>query len=564
MSRKRWIRIPIFRTAGRIRRRLPAYTVIGFALFLAYLPTFSGDFLFDDRPLVRDNPYVTKLQPLSSYLAQEDGIADERDMGVFRTGYYRPLMNVTYHLDYRLWGMKAAGFRATNWLFHLLTCLILYELMAMLTKRDVWSLLGALLFALHPVQTESVSMVVSRNNIFSAFFVLIALYGYIRWWERKSAIALACSLIAFIGALFSKEFGVMALPILFLYQRLLARKRDGRREAASYLPFAIITAIYLLLRGQVIAASVAVPEDWGTRLLFAPYLVAYNLRLLVFPYGLHSFHVSYPSSPYTATVLLSLALICLVAVLLYRCRRERLMVFSALSFLVVLLPVLNLAAKASVSLIAMRWLYLPLAFLSLGVVLALGRVPDRRRGLTLACSVLIVLYLGAYAYTLNRNLWHDEDAFLRQEALHFRNELYYGDYAELLFQQGDRRQAERFFDLALQSKTAKARDFINYGALLIETKRPGEAVRILERATGMTMIHAEQADWHTNLGVALTLTGRLEQAHDHLKQAWLLDVQNPVRYRNYAILLVRQGRLVKGASPAEEMRMLRPEGRRAK
>jgi hypothetical protein len=58
------------------------------------MPTFSGDFILDDRTLVRDNPYLTRPQPLLSYLSQEDGITDERDKGAFSTGYYRPLMNV--------------------------------------------------------------------------------------------------------------------------------------------------------------------------------------------------------------------------------------------------------------------------------------------------------------------------------------------------------------------------------------------------------------------------------------------------------------------------------------
>lgn len=540
MIRDLWIRLQTFRCAFP-RRRVPAYAVITCTVLLAYLPTFSGDFIFDDRTLVRDNPYVTKLQSLSSYLSQEDGIADERDKGVFHTGYYRPLMNLTYYLDYRLWGMSAAGFRTTNWLFHLLTCLILYELMAMLTKRDVWSLLGALLFALHPVHTESVSMIVSRNNILSTFFILITLGGYIRWWERKSASALAFSLLAFIGALFSKEFGLITLPTLFLYQRLLSREKDLKRELSFYVPYLCIVAFYLILRGQLVSSSIGLPDDFWRRLLFIPYLVVYNLQLIFFPHGLHSFHVSYPPSPFSAPALLALVLTGVLAAGVYRCRKHHLLVFSALTFILALLPVLNLAAKASVSLIAMRWLYLPLAFLSLGVVWALGWVTERHRVLMLACGVVIALYCGSYAYTLNRNLWYDEDAFLQQEVLHFRNDLYIGDYAERLFQQGNLRLAEQYFSLALNRNEIKARDCINYGALLIETKRPDLAVRILERAAGKTMIRKEQADWHTNLGVALTMTGRLDQAHVHLRQALILDGRNLLLRRNYAALLSRRG-----------------------
>ena len=538
--------------------RLPAYLVLACVLFVAYLPTFSGDFIFDDRTLIRDNPYVTKLHSLSSYLAQEDGIADERDRGVYHTGYYRPLMNFTYFIDYRLWGMKAAGFRITNWFFHLLTCLILYELMGLLTRRDVWPLLGALLFAVHPVQTEAVSMIVSRNNIFATCFTLVALFGYIRWWQKKSAPALTCSLIAFAGALSSKEIGFMALPILFLYQRFLSLGKDPKREFISYVPYLGVVAVYTLLRGHVVASAFGLPPDLGTRLFFVPYLVIYNLGLIFVPHGLHSFHVSYPQPLFAAPVILSFVLFCLLAIGAWRHRKERLLIFSTLAFLIALLPVLNVAAKASVSLIAMRWLYLPSAFLAVGLVWALGRVPVRRRGLALACGVLLIFYLGSYTYTLNRNLWHDEDTFLRQEVVHFGNVLYIGDYAEHRFQQGELGPAETYFALALQGKTAKARDYINYGALLVETGRPEGALGVLQQAAAMVMVNRDRADWHNNLGVALTMTGRLREAREHLKKALILDGQNPRVHRNFAILLSRQGRTAEADAHLNIMHQLQP------
>ncbi len=81
---------------------------------LVYLPTFSGDFILDDRPLIQNNPYVKTFHSPFSYFAQEDGVTDELDTGDYHTGYYRPLINLTYSLDYQLWGLNAAGFRVTN------------------------------------------------------------------------------------------------------------------------------------------------------------------------------------------------------------------------------------------------------------------------------------------------------------------------------------------------------------------------------------------------------------------------------------------------------------------
>jgi hypothetical protein len=114
------------------------FLLISLFTILAYLPTFSGDFISDDVSLVKNNPYIRDLHSLSSYLQQEDGIVNQKDKGVYRTGYYRPLINITYWLDYEIWGMKAPGFRTTNVILHLLNCFILYYLILMFTQNRKW------------------------------------------------------------------------------------------------------------------------------------------------------------------------------------------------------------------------------------------------------------------------------------------------------------------------------------------------------------------------------------------------------------------------------------------
>ena len=96
----------------------------------SYLPTFSGQFILDDHPLVNNNPYIKKLQPFFSYFSQEDGVSAHNEIGDYHSGYYRPLVNLTYFLDYTLWGMRAPGFRTTNLILHLLTCVLLFGILS--------------------------------------------------------------------------------------------------------------------------------------------------------------------------------------------------------------------------------------------------------------------------------------------------------------------------------------------------------------------------------------------------------------------------------------------------
>ncbi|MBN1104986.1 MAG: glycosyltransferase family 39 protein, partial [Deltaproteobacteria bacterium] len=190
----------------------------GLLIVLAYFPTFFGEFILDDRPFVKENPYIREFHGPLSYLQQQDGVVTPR-AGKTHSWYYRPLTNVTYSLDFKIWGLDPSGFRATNLALHLLTCMVLYLCLKRFVKGGIAALVGALLFGLHPANTESVSWVASRNNILVTLFCLGSLYFHLRWREggatRNGLLSLAC----FSLALLSKEFAAMFLPILWLHDR---------------------------------------------------------------------------------------------------------------------------------------------------------------------------------------------------------------------------------------------------------------------------------------------------------------------------------------------------------
>jgi len=528
-----------------MRSRFVQYIIIAILVIIVYAPLATGDFVFDDQTLIRDNSYITQLQSLSSYLSQEDGIVDEQDKGLLHTGYYRPLVNVTYFLDYKLWGMKAYGFRITNLLLHLLACFLLYELLFMLIGSRPEIFWAILLFAVHPLHTETVSIIVSRNNILVTIFIIASFYAYIVWWKKGTSFALAVSLLSFTGAVFSKEFGLMVLPVFFLYQRLLTGERNLRREMISYVPYLIILVIYLVLRKTVVSIPLYIPEDILLRIAYIPYLFAYNLKLIFLPYNLHSFAVLYPGSLLTPSVLGAFFLVIFLGILLYIQRRDSLLIFSVAAFFLTLLPVLNVINKASVSLIAMRWLYLPMAFLAFGFVRIMMKakvVQERGKCVKQIILVALVIYFAAGAYILNAHLWRDQETFLRQEVVHFANKAYMGDYAEMMLKKKQYREAEHFFRQSLQKDPLLARDFINYGALLIETKQPQKALDVLEKGQFLTMGHQDRADWNNNMGAALTLLGNYKRAHEHFAHALSLDTQNVALHRNLAYLLLKEGR----------------------
>ncbi len=481
------------------------YLLISLLVTICYYPTFSGEFILDDHSLIENNPFIKHTPSLGSYLAQEDGITDRTDTGSYHTGYYRPLINVTYWMDYKLWGMKAPGFRATNFILHLLTCCLLFKFIVLLVKDRQAAFWATLLFALHPVNTESVSWIVSRNNILVTLFGLFSSYFYIKWCQGANHSHLILSIVLFVGAVFSKEFGLMILPIFFLYQRFLSQdRRNVSMELTSYIPFILLIISYFILRNTV-TGTFLTPSGmgrlWG-RIYFSPYLIGLNLKLILFPSGLHSFIIRYPDNYFSWQAIAGFFCMSLIDLFIWRERENKIVTFALLSFFLALFPVLNIIQTSAVTLISMRWLYFPMTFLSLAAAQFIKKSLRAKHFLTISILSLVVIYVGAYSYVLNKNLWHDEDTLFTQEVLSFNNYLYAGGLAENLLGKENYPEAERYFRIAIENYPHEAKNYINYSALLIETGRPEEAISLLNRARSFPRTWKERGEWYNNMGTA--------------------------------------------------------------
>lgn len=498
------------------------YILISLVVSVVYLPTFTGSFMLDDNPLIRNNRYIIEAQPVYSHLAREDGITDCQETKNSHTGYYRPLTSFSFRLDYGLWGMTPQGFRATNLILHILTCFLLFRFLLFLVNDRQAAFWVTLLYAIHPVNTESVSWISARNNILVTLFVLSSVYCYLKRWEGSISLSFIASVLFFAMAVLSKEFGLLVLPCIFFYNRFLSEKRrDISQELISYLPFLLVLTAYFLFRKIVTGAWLTPSEagDFWKRVYFATYLVAWNLKLVFAPYGLHSFIDGYPEDYLNWQAFIGVCCMAIVGLLLWRGRKKKLFVFSIFSFLAALFPVLNIIPTSAVTLISTRWLYLPMIFLSLAATPFIGNLLRRNHFLTTSILIPVLVYAGTYSFILNKYLWHDEDAFFRQEVFHFNNYFYAGGLAENLFNTKNYQQAERYFKLAIERYPREARNYINYSALLTETGRPESAISLLEQATSLSMNRKKRGEWHNNIGTACFHLKNYQEALKHYRKA---------------------------------------------
>lgn len=387
---------------------------------LAYRGVLAGDFVWDDHPLIDEQPATQTLRPLVEYFAQpfwSDPAKPDSQ------GFYRPLVNLSYALEWQLWGGRPAGFHATNLAAHLAACALLFALALRAGAGAGAAFLATLLFGLHPRLTESVAWISGRTDVLASGFVLAAL-----WLHRPGPDAgprrWAAGLCLLLGLL-CKEValaGVLAIAALE-WRRRREAPAPWRETAAHVAPALLALAAWGLLRGLALAgAERALPPPpfplWQRLTLFplegvgrylAMLLDPLRPRLLIGVLGL-------PDRLYV--VLGALATVPLLALGWRAARRASPALFSWLVLgAVPLLLVLNVMPLPASVVAADRFLYLPLAALAIALASASASLPPAwRGGAALAAGISVVLF--GITTARHTRVWADDVALWRFGVAH--------------------------------------------------------------------------------------------------------------------------------------------------
>jgi hypothetical protein len=206
------------------------------------------------------------------------------------TPFYRPLLLVSFILDYQLWGLNAFGYHFSNVLLHALNGFMVCLLSFLLFKQKTFALIAGLLFATHPIQTEAVAWISGRNDVLLTFFSLLTIIFYLRWrilGGTKRVIVYVGFLLSYCCVLLTKESGII-LPVLivlvdYFFRNSLPRPLDVRRNV--YLPLMLISVLYIYLRMNLLgnADLEVVGLDAFQRFSGVIITYAYYLKMLLFP-----------------------------------------------------------------------------------------------------------------------------------------------------------------------------------------------------------------------------------------------------------------------------------------
>jgi len=438
------------------------YLVLAFLTFLAYSPSLKNGFVWDDKSII-----FQQIQHIEN-------------LDIYKPGsiYYRPLTQISFLLDYLLWGYHPFGYHLTNITLHVLNVLLFFilarKILAKLEINSTSTFLLTLVFALHPVHVESVSWIAGRTDILVSFFSLLTLIATQLYWEKQEKKLLLLILIFFLFALASKEMAVILVPILciesvFIAPMLYQLPRDK-----------FFNVCLLLIMGIVLVYMSSKFSDlriygWHFDPLSLIRATGFYLKSLVFPWPFYSYMPYIPAWG----IWISLSFFLIAGLFFFTVfKQNRLYAQVGLAylsmFLLSLLPVLALIVfHIGATPVAWRYLYMPFIFFILGVGIWLIKTKKAKFILLGVCFCLFLITI------THQSIWRDDFHFW-QKAITMANKDYaipHHEYALALWGRGDLKGAERHFIFALKAKDIqaypweKAIVYTNLGRLYASQKR---------------------------------------------------------------------------------------------
>jgi hypothetical protein len=333
---------------------VPAVLLLGALTALLYLNSFQNEFVFDDIGLIANSSRIRDLRNLPKIL------------GAYGHPAYRPLRTASHAIEYSFFGLNPAGFRGVNIALHVLNGTLVFFLFRTLLRSPRPALLAAILFAIHPIQTESVAYISGRRDLLFTLFYLLGFACYVRYRESNRLRYLFLAGLSYLLSLLSKEMAI-TLPLLCLWYDVVRSipTTDGMRPLTPWqaategvrtavgrhkVLYAAGTAVLLLLAWYYVyrvnpsRQQAMYGGGLGPTLMTSTRIVVHYIKLLLFPITLnadYSFN-AFPVSRSLADPKGLVALAILGAVvwgLLRLLPSARWAAFGGLWFFITLLPV---------------------------------------------------------------------------------------------------------------------------------------------------------------------------------------------------------------------------------
>ncbi len=529
----------IFSSRGRV---LIFAVVLTAVTILAYRPAWHGGFLWDDDDYIIKNELLTAPDGWQRIWFSVDSPSQ-----------YFPFTYSTFRIEHALWGLNTTGYHWVNLLLHVGSALLVWAVLARLRVPGAW--LAAAIFALHPVQVESVAWITERKNVLMGFFFLLTLLAWIVFVDertRRPWLFYCLALVCYVLALSAKATACTLPAALFLIL-WLQKKPITMRRVIQILPFVVLgigmglLAVWWERYHQGTNRGLFTFLSPIERMLVASRAVWFYLSKIFWPSNLTFIYPRWNISPANLIDYIWLVAGIAACVAIYFSRRYfgRSVEVAAAFFVATLTPVLGFVMLFTFryTFVADHYQYLacigPIALASAGIV-NLSDKFAQYRGVIVSVALLVVASLGtltwrqAATYTDIETLWRttlarNPECWMAQTNLGF-----------VLIQKGKLDDGIAHYRSALQMQPNSWDAEYNLGTALVRKGQVDEAIRHCERAVGM---RPTDPDAQVSLGDALLRKGRIDDAIDHYQKAMMASPDHFLSRYGLCQALLEKGEL---------------------
>src|SRR3989344_5531036 len=451
-----------------------------------YLNTFRNGMFWDDNDFILQNQYIRDFQ--AGKFFSENVIAGAG----FGSNYWRPVLQIVFAVEWKLFHMWSGGYHAVNLLFHLANGILLFYILKRLFDKRVLAFCVSLLFLVHPLQTEAVSYANSLGDSLSVFFMFAGALLFMkgrRFWPS----------IFYALALMSKETAIIMPGLLFLvaffdHPPSLSHPTRGREAIKKIWPYLALAAIYILLRATTLnlgstfnlyAEQNVFTSSVMVRIFTFFRILSIYLGLLFWPMNLHMERtVALATSMGSASVIFGgLVFAGPIVFAVTGVKKWPVASFGIFWFFGGLSPTSNIAVPIN-GLLYEHWLYLPMIGLFLAIIWAAIEL-SQKFGAQKILAVVFAVWICFFGFlTIRRNTdWHDPIRFYNQILKYNQNS--YRVYNNLGMAYADANQndeAEKSYLKAVTLDPTVAVAYHNLGNIYRDTGQIDRAVDYYQKA----------------------------------------------------------------------------------